>query len=123
MFKRKLTETVLGHQLWIAALLALASLGAVAQEGQGTGRMMQDEEIAGMPIGRPLAPTPFYQERTFLVLFGVGIGGVGILAYRVGRSRWRRKRAPAGIAGPPPRPLEAHAVNVRGDQIVVSKAA
>jgi Rieske Fe-S protein len=27
------------------------------------------------------------------------------------------------IAGPPPRPLEAYVVNVRGDQIVVSKGA
>jgi Rieske Fe-S protein len=27
------------------------------------------------------------------------------------------------IAGPPPRPLETYAVNVRGDQIVVSKTA
>ena len=27
------------------------------------------------------------------------------------------------IEGPPPRPLEAYTVNVRGDQIVVSKGA
>jgi Rieske Fe-S protein len=27
------------------------------------------------------------------------------------------------IAGPPPRPLEAFAVNARGDQIVVTKSA
>jgi cytochrome b6-f complex iron-sulfur subunit len=27
------------------------------------------------------------------------------------------------IAGPPPRPLDPYAVNVRGDQIVVSKSA
>jgi class 3 adenylate cyclase len=83
---------------WIlgaAVLLALGSANVPAQESPGTGRMMEDQDVAGMPMARALAPTPFYRERTFLVLLGVGLGGVGIFAYRVGRSRWRWKKAPA----------------------------
>lgn len=83
---------------WIlgaAVLLALGFANVLAKESPGTGRMMEDQDVAGMPMGRALAPTPFYRERTFLVLLGLGIGGVGSFAYRVGRSRWRWKKAPA----------------------------
>jgi len=81
--------------LGAAVLLALVSAGVAAQESPGTGRMMEEQDVAGMPMGRALAPTPFYRERTFLVLLGVGIGGVGIFAYRFGRARWRGEKAPA----------------------------
>jgi class 3 adenylate cyclase len=79
--------------LVIAAVLALAPLGA-AQESPGTGQMMREQGMTEMPMERLIAPTPFYRERTFLVLLGLGLGGVGIFAYRVIRSRMRRKQTP-----------------------------
>lgn len=97
MFGRKQRGTGVSWVLLIAAVVAVESFNAVAQESLGTGRMMQAQEIAGMPMEHPLAPTPFYRERTFLVLLGFGIGGVGIFGYRVLSSRWRRKGAAAGF--------------------------
>jgi class 3 adenylate cyclase len=97
VFNDKHSETNFSLILIAAVLLALASVSVAAQESSGSGRMMEDQDVAGMPMGRALAPIPFYRERTFLVLLGVFIGGVGIFAYRVGRSRLHRKEAPAGF--------------------------
>ena len=97
MSKGKHTGIKLLSIVGAAMLLAVASAGVAAQESPETGRMMEDQDAAGMPMRRALAPTPFYRERTFLVLLGVGIGGIGIFVYRVGRSRWRPKIAPAGF--------------------------
>jgi class 3 adenylate cyclase len=92
VFNRKQTGVGVSWILVVAMVVALASLGAAAQESPGTGRMMPDQEIGGMPMERLLAPTPFYRERTFLVLVGLGLGGVGVLAYRVIRSRMRKRQ-------------------------------
>jgi class 3 adenylate cyclase len=56
--------------------------------------MMPEQQIGEMPMERLLEPTPFYRERTFLVLLGLALGGVGIFAYRVIRSRTRRRQTP-----------------------------
>jgi class 3 adenylate cyclase len=93
VFNRKQTGVGVLWILAIAAVVALASLGAAAQENPGMGPMMPEPEI-GMPMERLLTPTPFYRERTFLVLLGLGLGGVGILAYRVIRSRMRKRQTP-----------------------------
>lgn len=80
--------------LVIAVLLELASTAAVAQMGPGSGQMMREQGIAGMPMEHPLTSTPFYRERTFLVLLGLGIAGAGFVAYRVTRQRWQKRRGP-----------------------------
>ncbi len=81
-------------RLLIMVLFALAPAHAVAQIGPGPGQMMQDQATGERSMKHPLAPTPFYLERTFLVLVGFGIGGVGYFVYRVVRARWRSKKAP-----------------------------
>ncbi|MGE5219773.1 MAG: adenylate/guanylate cyclase domain-containing protein [Chloroflexota bacterium] len=68
---------------------------AIAQMGPERGQMMRDQGMSDLPMKVPPAPTPFYRERTFLVLLGAGIAAFGIIAYRVGRSRWRGNSAPA----------------------------
>lgn len=77
-----------------AMLLALAPFDASRQMAPGSGQMMHEQGMTEMPMERLLEPTPFYREQTFLVLLGLGLGGVGIFAYRVIRSRMRRKQTP-----------------------------
>ncbi|MFZ1060648.1 MAG: hypothetical protein WAP47_15790, partial [Candidatus Rokuibacteriota bacterium] len=48
-------------------------------------------------MGHPAASSPFYRERTFLVLVGVAAAAAGFVAYRLAHSRWRRRRGPAGF--------------------------
>ncbi|HXF75064.1 MAG TPA: adenylate/guanylate cyclase domain-containing protein [Methylomirabilota bacterium] len=97
MFNRKQKRMRVSWVLAAAALLAAAATGAIAQTDPMSGQMMREQEIAEMPMKLPLAPTPFYRERTFLVLLGAGIGGVGIFAYRVGRFRWPQRHTPGGF--------------------------
>ena len=84
--------------LLLGAILMMAPAPAVAQAGEGNGHMMKDGATAQAPMEHPQAPTPFYREHRFLILLGVGIGGVGFFAYRAGRTRWRRKKAPTEFA-------------------------
>ena len=94
MFNRNQTGLAVSWILVIAVLVALSSVGAVAQESPGAGRMMPEQQIGEMPMEGLLEPTPFYRERTFLVLLGLALGGVGVFAYRVIRSRMRRRQTP-----------------------------
>ena len=94
MVRSKRTRLTVSWILGAAALLALASAGAVAQERLGPGQMMQDQQITEMPMARALEPTPFYRERTFLILLGIVIAGAGYFAYRIARSRWQVRRTP-----------------------------
>lgn len=75
-------------------LLGGASTVAVAQMGPQSGQVMRESEIAATPKEHPHAPTPFYQERTFLVLLGLGLAGAGFVAYWVTREGWRKRRGP-----------------------------
>ncbi|HSE86782.1 MAG TPA: adenylate/guanylate cyclase domain-containing protein [Candidatus Binatia bacterium] len=94
MCNRNQTGLGVSWILVIAVVVALSSVGAVAQESPGAGRMMPEQGVGEMPMERLLEPTPFYRERTFLVLLGLGLGGVGIFVYRVIRSRMRRRPTP-----------------------------
>ena len=67
----------------VAALLVSAPTLALAQMGPGQG------------MGHPAGSTPFYRERTFLVLVGVAAAAAGFATYRLARSRSRRRRGPA----------------------------
>lgn len=49
------------------------------------------------PPAHHAAATPFYREPTFLVLVGAGLSAIGFGAYRVVRSRRRRRRGIAGL--------------------------
>lgn len=74
-----------------AAMLALAWAPALTLDA----RAQPAPSVPGMPAGpmeHPAGSTPFYRERTFLVLVGVGVAGAGLAAYRVGRARRRRRR-------------------------------
>lgn len=94
MVNRKQTGLCVCRILVISLVLASASLGAIAQESPGTGQMMREQGMTEMPMERLLEPTPFYREQTFLVLLGLGLGGVGIFAYRVIRSSMRKRQTP-----------------------------
>lgn len=76
-------------RLLIAVIVALVASNAAAQMGPNNGQMMREQ---AMPMERPLAPTPFYREQTFLVLLGLATGAGGVFAYRFARSGRRRKQ-------------------------------
>ncbi len=61
MFNRNQTGLGVSWILVIAVVVALSSVGAVAQESPGAGRMMPEEQIGEMPMERLLEPTPFYR--------------------------------------------------------------
>lgn len=96
-----------------------ASRGTGMPGGMGAGgSMMERRERSEEPSKLPPAPAqgapagggmtgdqmehrvpalPFYRERTFLVLVGVGAAAGGFLIYRLTRSRWRRRGGPAAF--------------------------
>jgi class 3 adenylate cyclase len=45
----------------------------------------------------PASSPTFYQERTFLVMVGLGLAGGGFGVYWLGRARRRRRAVPAGF--------------------------
>lgn len=59
------------------------------------------ERMTGVPIPSPMtdpaASEPFYRQRTFLVLVGMAGLVTGFVAYRVTRSRRRRRGGPASF--------------------------
>jgi class 3 adenylate cyclase len=61
------------------------------------GRRMMEDQTGSSPMSSPLTPTPFYRERTFLVLIGFGVGGVGLIFYRIARAHGFRKQRPASF--------------------------
>ena len=69
----------------VAALLVLAPVLGLAQMSPGQG------------MGHPAASTPFYRERTFLVLVGVAVAAASFVTYRLARSRSHRRRGPTGF--------------------------
>jgi len=77
-----------------AVRLVLAPVSVAAQMEPRSGEMMRQADTPGAPMGHAPAPTPFYRERTFLVLLGVGIAGAGFVAFRITRLRWRKGRGP-----------------------------
>ncbi len=99
----------------VAAALALVATPAPAPIGAapGMGGGMQERVgpdrrpvreaqapmpgMGGTPMEHPTGSPPFYRERTFLVLVGVGLAGAGLVAYRVGRARRRRRPGPASF--------------------------
>ncbi|MGE5302682.1 MAG: adenylate/guanylate cyclase domain-containing protein [Alphaproteobacteria bacterium] len=81
----------------IALLLAAAPTYASAQTNSGENQMMGGSGMTMGPMGQPPAPTPFYAERTFLVLFGLGLGAAAFLGYRAARGRWNRSYTAAGF--------------------------
>jgi len=78
------------------AMLALAWAPALTLDA----RAQPAPSVPGMPAGpmeHPATSPPFYRERTFLVLLGIGIAGAGLAAYRVGRARRRRRPGPTSF--------------------------
>ncbi len=55
------------------------------------------EGMTGVGMEHPATSAPFYRERTFLVLLGVAVSAVGVLTYRIARSRARGRRGPASF--------------------------
>lgn len=79
----------------IGAVLAVLVLPAfVLAQMEGT---PGPKEMTGKPMEHPAASPPLYREPTFLVLVGVATSAVGFAAYRLTRSRWRRRRGPASF--------------------------
>ncbi|MBI4010765.1 MAG: adenylate/guanylate cyclase domain-containing protein [Candidatus Rokubacteria bacterium] len=79
-----------------AAMVALAWAPALALDA----RAQPAPAMPGMPAGpmeHPAGSPPFYRERTFLVLVGVGVAAAGLAAYRVGRARHRRRPGPTSF--------------------------
>ncbi len=79
-----------------AAMLALAWAPALALDA----RAQPAPAMPGMPAGpmeHPAASPPFYRERTFLVLVGVGVAAAGLAAHRVSRARRRRRPGPTSF--------------------------
>lgn len=77
-----------GPMIAVAAVAVLA-LAPVPVFAQAPAPRMPG--AAGVPMEHRAASPPFYRERTFLVLVGVGLAGAGFVAYRVGRA-WRCRR-------------------------------
>ena len=69
-----------------------SSLPPAVPAATGTSRM---EGMTGPAMEHPVPPTPFYREGTFHVLVGVATTASCFFAYRVLRSRTRRRRGPA----------------------------
>lgn len=72
--------------------LFLAPVSVGAQMGPGNGEMMPRRGAPGAPMDHAAAPTPFYRERTFLVLLGVGIAGASLVIYRLTKRGWKKGR-------------------------------
>jgi len=77
-------------KMTVVLLLVLNPGLNVAQMAPGP-RMMEDQ-AGNAPMS---SPTPFYRERTFLVLLGFAAGGVGLAVYRIARAQGLRKQRPA----------------------------
>ncbi len=69
-------------------------LSAAASKTTATSSM---EGMTGAGMEHPVASASFYRERTFLVLVGVAMTAAALFAYRVTRSRARRRRGPASF--------------------------
>jgi class 3 adenylate cyclase len=79
----------------VVMLLVLTPSLNVAQ--MAPGRRMMEDRTGNSPMSYPLTPRPFYRERTFLVLLGFGLGGVGLVIYRIARAHWLQKQRPANF--------------------------
>lgn len=74
----------------------VAGLGGPAPAVAQGPMMPPSMPMPGMGVvRREAAPTPFYRERTFLLLVGAAATGAGVVAYRVVR---RRRAAPGPVA-------------------------
>src|SRR5574341_168589 len=69
-------------------------LPAAASKTRVTSSM---DGMTGAGMQHPATSAPFYRERTFLVLLGVAVSGVGFLTYRIARSHARGRRGPASF--------------------------
>ena len=78
----------------VAAILALLCVPALAVGARAQPSM---PGMTGGPMEHPGTSPPFYRERTFLVLLGIGVAGAGFAAYRVGRARRRQRPGPRNV--------------------------